>query len=173
MNKYISTPEFNTRVQQWAKSVNLQGDVILRNETHQSGTLQRSIDVKFRLDRAFDEHEWPISGLGFRFEKYGVYVHYGVGRGYIRVGGRIVRGHLMSKDAFEYGIAKGRLDRKSGRGVPMAGAVARHPINWIDGPIDQNIKSLADLAAEFYGDKALKRVISEYNRLKIDKSTQQ
>ena len=44
-----------------------------------------------------------------------------------------------------------------GRGSPITAPV-RTRRDWISSPIDRNIEALADIAAEYYGDKAMTQV---------------
>jgi hypothetical protein len=83
--------------------------------THKTeGKLAQSIQSNTRKDYG------EISMVGFDFPRHGVFFHHGVGRGWERIGGKVVR------------TAKG----------PMK--AARIPKNWINSEIDRTISKLAD-----------------------------
>jgi hypothetical protein len=73
-----------------------------------------------------------ISMVGFQFPRHGVFFHHGVGRGWKRVSGKVVR------------TAKG----------PMK--AARVPKNWLNSEIDRTISKLADDLVVVKADAVLK-----------------
>ena len=59
----------------------------IKGGTHGSGYASKNIRVQVKENNHTSSH-W----IGFKFPKYGVFVHYGVGRGWVRQGGTVVRG---------------------------------------------------------------------------------
>ena len=68
-------------------------------------------------------------GAGFQIQRHGVFVHYGVGKGYKRVGGRVV---------------------KTG-----PGPFRRHPVDWFNTIINNNAPILADRVARINADASI------------------
>ena len=114
--------------------------------------------------------------MSFRFERYGVFVHYGVGRGYIRENGMLKRGYrtLRSKSESQKLYKKGvsLSDIRYSKTIISENEIKRNPVDWLDSYISQNFRTLAQLAGEFYGDMAMRQVLNEYSRLKIDKKNE-
>lgn len=48
--------------------------------------------------------------------------------------------------------------------------VVRKPVDFIDGVINQHITELADISGEYYGDKAFKKILKDFDKLKIQKN---
>jgi hypothetical protein len=92
------------------------------------------------------------SSIGFSFPYHGIALHFGVGRGYVRQGGTVVR-------------------KYSGKKTPSrtSSAIKRKPVNWLDSVIEREKDSLADLALKYYGDSAMRQVLETYDRLAISK----
>lgn len=83
-----------------------------------------------------------IDGTGFKFPVHGIFRMYGVGNGQPRNGKATRSGKAAST----------RIYRK------------RTPADWLNPPIDTNMPELADIVADYYGDK----VMAEFRRLKTD-----
>ena len=48
--------------------------------------------------------------------------------------------------------------------------VLRKPVDFIDGVINRHITELADISGEYYGDKAFKKILKDFDKLKIQKN---
>ena len=118
----------------------------------------------------------------FRFPRHGVFRHYGAGRGWVVVNGRPVRGRRVlslrelagrrSNAVADSMLARGygRAEvRRAKRVYGGGGGRPRTPLDWLDGHIDAARGRLADTAAEFYGDAALRRVLEEIDKAKVVK----
>ena len=80
-----------------------------------------------------------------------MFVAYGVGNGYIREGGKVVRGsHNPNR-------------------IVASGPIRRRPVDWLDKNIENQIQGLADIAGDYYGDKAAENVLEQLNRVTIIK----
>lgn len=79
--------------------------------------------------RASMNRSREYEGTGFKFPVHGIFRAWGVGNGQPRVAGKRV--HHGKRH------------------------VKRTTSDWLDGPIDRNASKLADIAAEYYGDKMI------------------
>lgn len=147
-------------------------------QTNGSGQLALHID-KF-VDKLSD-HD-PAYKVKFNFLRYGVFRHYGAGRGYVIMNGIPVRGYRVRSvreiSRKEFGTEASEM-LKRGYTVKDVNAAkkvnegdmrrARTALNWIDKHIEANVDGLADLVQRFYGDDALKQMLKNFDKLKIVK----
>lgn len=144
----MSANEFNQRVKDWGETVRSRSLGTLVAETNvYSGELRSRL--KFATNTARDDG--LAHAVAFKFLRYGVFVAYGVGNGYIRQGGRVVRG-----------------SHDPNRNV-KPGPIRRRPVDWLDCNIEQQIQGLADIAADYYGDNAARDVLEQIDRVTIAK----
>ena len=121
--------------------------------------------------------------MKFGFDRYGVFRAYGVGRGWVRVGGVLVRGfrarserEIRNKTWNFYTTELKRtghslreinthkfLSRDNGK------LTVRTPLDWIDQHITKRIDELATYVQEFYGDEALRQMLKQFDNIKIVK----
>lgn len=144
----MSASEFNQRVKAWGETVRSRSLGTLVAETNvYSGELRSRL--KSATNTARDDG--LAHAVAFKFIRYGVFVAYGVGNGYIRQGGRVVRG-----------------SHDPNRNV-KPGPIRRRPVDWLDCNIEQQIQGLADIAADYYGDNAARDVLEQIDRVTIAK----
>ena len=144
----MSANEFNQRVKDWGETVRSRSLGTLVAETNvYSGELRSRL--KSATNTARDDG--LAHAVAFKFLRYGVFVAYGVGNGYIRQGGRVVRG-----------------SHDPNRNV-KPGPIRRRPVDWLDCNIEQQIQGLADIAADYYGDNAARDVLEQIDRVSIAK----
>lgn len=144
----MSANEFNQRVKDWGETVRSRSLGTLVAETNvYSGELRSRL--KSATNTARDDG--LAHAVAFKFLRYGVFVAYGVGNGYIRQGGRVVRG-----------------SHDPNRNV-KPGPIRRRPVDWLDCNIEQQIQGLADIAADYYGDNAARDVLEQIDRVTIAK----
>lgn len=166
--KLITPADYNKKVLDWSVDVKQQSSIILSTRTSSSGKLQSKLQNRVRMDK-----EGIASSVGFRFYRYGVYLAYGVGRGYVRIGNRVVRGTRVTN--FPQLVAqfrkKGEKDKdiKKMKIAFVDGAVKRVPVDWLDSTIAKKIGNLGDIAGEFYGDESLSHVLDQLNKITIQK----
>lgn len=166
----MTASEFNGKVDSWGRKVKQQAGGRLSSLTKvYSGKLRG--DLRNRVSRGSDDG--IANWVGFRFVRYGVFVAYGVGRGWVRQGGTVVRARRVKYDSEEWKQhRRNGLSRNDIRQLAISinkGGKGRVPKDWLDGVIDSNIEDLANVAGEFYGDASMKHVLEEYDRLKIAK----
>ena len=144
----MSAGEFNDRVKAWADTVRSRslGTLVAETQVY-SGDLRGRL--KAAVNKAHDDG--LAHAVALKFVRYGVFVAYGVGNGYIRLNGRVVRG-----------------SHNPNRHVPP-GPIRRRSVDWLDKNVEQQMQGLADIAAEYYGDRAAKDVLEQIDRVTIVK----
>lgn len=160
----ITVDQFNKQVKDWTFKVRGKARGRLRQATtgESSGKGQRTLSPSFKS--AFGE----IYSTGFKFSYYLVFVHFGVGRGYIRKNGNVVRGHRGDND--KYRMYRGKPAKTWKEYTGDHRPVARYGFDWLDIEVRNNVDRLADIAASYHGDKAAQAVIKDTNKLLIDKT---
>ncbi|MFZ4412920.1 MAG: hypothetical protein ACOYOV_07540 [Bacteroidales bacterium] len=144
----VSLTEFNTLTAAWAVKVKrfFAQNIKTEMSKEQSGKLLRSLTYYLK------KSDGKINTVAFGFERYGVFQHYGVGRGYIHTPAGVIRGRRPGKKEKLYAKAKNRSMDFVAYG---SGSIKRTPIDWFDGTVVNNISELADLVQEFFGDQCL------------------
>ena len=173
----MTIDEFNRLVSKWAMKIRAQARGSLAS-TKGKGKLR--ITLAQFVDKLSNAE--PAYKVKFDFQRYGVFRAYGVGRGYVMINGAIVRGYrvrsereirnrtwntetaYMQKDGYS-----NREINRAKKAIRNAPNVERTPLDWIDGHLQENIQGLADLVQGFYGDKALKEMIKNIDKIKIKK----
>ena len=167
----MTKDEYESRLAQWAENAKREMAGILSSGTHGTGYSPKNIKVQVRDNRKTGGH-W----IGFKFPKYGVFVHYGVGRGWVRQGGTVVRGNRVKKGSeLWYQMKKRGYSTKelSKTSIPVASnpskGKARKPLDWFDKVLKAHINELADIAADFYGDDCQEKLGEMLERMMIRK----
>jgi hypothetical protein len=152
INNWIQ--EQNTAVKGWANMVTRKlKSSALQFRHGKSGMVQRGTGTKYqrnedKLINSIGRKIYMASGLaegiGFKIERHGVFVHKGVGRGYIMEGGVVIRGYKTP-----LGIKK--QAKNSNRSVAskqkISGTINRHPAPWFNPVIENTVPELADKIA--------------------------
>jgi hypothetical protein len=145
--KDISADEYNTRLTDWG------GDVLgkirssIRNLTSKGkGDLVKSLRMKTHKD--FGE----VDSIGYSFKHYGVFVHKGVGRGYVMIGGNVmhVKGYMTKKSIIDFAKRRGTVISSK-----FDSSLKRKPEPWLNPVIDDNIERLANMVTEMRADQAV------------------
>ncbi len=144
--KIINEGEFNQRTMQWTMDVRsiFKANIKGKMSAKQTGELLSS--VKSRISKSGG----MLNRIGFDFHRYGVFMAYGVGRGYVHTPGGVIRG--MRSDAHRK--SKGR-EGKGQFSLYGSGPLRRKPVDWFDSELPENVEKLADLIMEYYGDMYL------------------
>ena len=147
-NYDFSFAEQNEAVKKWASMVqrfmkgaaaalpNGKDGTVIR-PGHTERRLENSLNTKSRLTYG------TITGLSFVFERHGVFVHKGVGRGYTMSGGMVVRTAKVEDPLTRQQLS--RTDRKR----------RREPYEWFNPVIQQSLPELANKLAEINADAIL------------------
>lgn len=167
--KLLTTQEFNKSVREWADTViyNIRRD---RRKNESSGNLMMSLERKEYIQK----RDKTIHGIAFRFERYGVFLHYGVGRGYIRENGVLKRGARLDQNKWmvskmrQKGYRESEIKKMKITYDKMG--LNRSPENWIDWFIRSHMKDLAEISGEYFADNAFKKVLGLIGNSTIDKN---
>ena len=139
----MTVEEFNSAVSKWAKTVeaSAKGKLTVSTSTY-SGDLLKGFTSSLKYSReGFDARS-----VSFKFAQHGVFVAYGVGRGWNR-----------RKDGSVQVTAKNSKK-------------PRTPKDWLDSVIESHIQDLGDIVGEYYGDKAMESLLAQFDRIKINKT---
>jgi hypothetical protein len=142
----ISTEEYNERVAYWTTTTGMKVRAALKSLTHEGkGDLLSSF--KGKNDKRFGD----IDRIAYHFDRHGVFLHKGVGRGYIMNGGTVVRGYKPGKILTAMAQNKNRVVQP----VVLKGGINRKPIEWFNPIIIENIEKLADMVASMRADQVV------------------
>ena len=115
-----------------------------------------------------------LAGASMVFPRHGVFVHYGVGRGWIRQGGKVVRMQRIHKgDALYYEHLKRGDSKKDIRqmAIPIdSGGKGRKPVDWIDKAVRDNFPEIAEAAMEWAAGATLGEIKKAIAKMSISKS---
>lgn len=163
----MTKEEFEGVIREWGREAKADMASILRSKTHGTGQLQK-ISVTVGESKKTTSHY-----AGFRILRYGVYVAYGVGRGWIRQNGKVVRGSRVKKYSEMWyqmrkkGYTSAEISKHAVGGSTGEG---RKPVDWFDAVLIKKIGQLADLAADYYGDYTQSQMLDVLNRATIKKN---
>lgn len=155
-DKAITMAEFNKQVRDWTYRVRSRALSRLNDATtgDASGKGKRSLKPSMKYDYG------EVYSTGFHFLYYLVFIHYGVGNGYIRSNGTVMRGR---KDSARNLLKKSRSYENDSR------PVARHGFDWLDIEIRNSFEEFADIVQEYHGDKAAQEIFNQKDKLLIEK----
>ncbi|MDR2691685.1 MAG: hypothetical protein LBB73_05220 [Dysgonamonadaceae bacterium] len=161
---------FNTSVRGWAMATRRGMVTNARDKVkhekkdskkRKAPKLAKSISVGFRKSYG------AISRINFLFARHGEFIHYGVGRGYIRTGNTIKRGRRYAGDEIglllHRGYTRREIDKMRHRCEDEKTA-GRIPVDWFDVEIRRGMQWLADYTGDFYGDKAMNAILEKMDK---------
>lgn len=148
--KDISQEEYNERVSEWGTrlGVKIRASIQMLTSKGKKDLLK---SLRLKTAKWFGE----VDKLSYHFDRHGVFVHKGVGRGYVMIGGNVhkVKGYQTKASILRMGK---RLGRSWVNESPKSGAeLLRNPKPWFNPVVEQNINGLADLVAEMNADKVV------------------
>ena len=184
----MTAAEFNAQVRRWAGEIKAMAQATLATGTHGTGNLSERFAAFVDTTRHVGDvqqlqGEAPAYKVKFGFDRYGVFRAYGVGRGWVRVNGVLVRGFRARSESeirnrtwniFTYDLRKQGLSTREINGFKFfdntrdTGKV-RTPLDWLDQHINRRINELADHVQEYYGDAAMKILLDEIGKVRIVK----
>lgn len=155
----MTVEEFNRLVMDWTRDLIDESRGNIHSESH---ALESSLQNLFR--RSGD----AIERVQVKFLKRGAYYHYGVGRGWVRQNGALVRGRRASATEAAQLRKRGytrdeAFNHKVTHGFNLKGK--REPVDWLNGPIKRNWDALAGFAQDFYGDLAMRDVLQQLSKV--------
>jgi hypothetical protein len=138
--KIVTSEEYNARVAAFGSDI---GQMIRTNismlTSKGKGELLKSFRMKTK--QSFGE----VDRITYHFERHGIFLHKGVGKGYSMVGGKLSRISRTSNNQNE------KLSFKA-----LTGSILkRKPIEWFNPIITGNMDKLADLIAEMRADQVV------------------
>ncbi len=139
----LSVDEFNRKVKSWTLRTRSRFKSNAPVGTGKDSTTRAAKKLSMSIHSRTKSKQGPIYKIGFQFERHGVFVHYGVGRGYIRQGGAVVRGSHKNE----------KVDRTTG--------FKRRPNDWFDVEVRRGMKELADITQQYYGDWAMEKILEQ------------
>ncbi len=152
---------YNLMIRRWASMVRRKLHSSVLRFTHgKDGAVTRGLkkysartEFKLKDKISYRAHQdyGQIDGVGFQFQRHGVFVHKGVGRGYVMSGGSVVLGRKPGNAVTAYAKAK---NRAAGKTV-LSGPVRRRPVEWFNPILDSNVPELADKVAQMNADAAV------------------
>jgi hypothetical protein len=166
---YLMTEaEFNQKIKDWSIQTR---NKIRRNAPTGTDNLPDNEKLSF-TQASVRKNYGTADKITFKFERHGVFVHYGVGRGYVRQGNQVVKGRKLNEGERTEKLKKGYTRKtvaKMKYADDVSGQIKRTPVDWFDVEIRVGIKKLADIAQEFYGDKVLEKILSQIDKAVIHK----
>ena len=172
----MTEAEYIQKIGEWAVKVSSMMKGNLRSGTSGTGYSSKSLKVNVKETRTGGH------SIGFSFAKYGVFVHYGVGRGWVRQGNTVVRGskvkkkseiwHQLKKRGYstkELSNAITQTHQPPSTPIKPHTNKQRKPVDWFDSVLKAHINELADIAAEFYGEYSLEKLEEMLSRMTITK----
>lgn len=174
--RLMTETEFNSAVRSWSIDVRKRSsrnlDRLVKHD-EKDWVNRTSKQLKSSLSSSFKSNTGIIERIRFQFERHGVFLHYGVGRGYVRVGDSVVKGRRLNDFERARKIQKGYKPKELRNYKVLhkdkSGTIERKPIDWIDVEIRTGLKVLANVAQEFYGDAAMKHVLDQMEKATITK----
>lgn len=158
----ITPEEYNKKVTGWATTTRSR---MARNLPKISGKLLRSLTKHIKKEYG------EASRITYNFERHGVFVHYGVGRGYIRVGNMVVAGRRLSQYEKDRLMKRGESKRDVNKlkVINHSAMVSRQENDWFDVEIKLGMNKLADIVQEYRGDEAMKMLLAKFDKITIRK----
>lgn len=184
----MTAAEFNAQVRRWADEIKSMAQASLATGTHGTGRLRDRfaafVDATRHTDPNVDgQGEAPAYKVKFGFDRYGVFRAYGVGRGWVRVGGVLVRGsrarseseirnktwNIFTTELRRQGLSSREINTIKFLEKEKDTGKVRTPLDWLDQHINRRINELADHVQEFYGDAAMRILLDEIGKIRIVK----
>ncbi len=155
--KLITQDEFNLNVSRWAITTKSRmvssAPASAGKREKPEGEEHLKTSVRFSKKKVFGD----ISAVGFGFARHGIYRSYGAGRGQGGTkGGTWENRHGMKISTNSASLGKMNTGK-------------RRALDWFDVHVKHGIKQLADIAQEYYGDKAMRDLLSKIDRYTITK----
>ena len=129
--------QFNKEANAWAKRVEGMLRSNIRSMVKNDTSLSSSIKKNVRYDRKYGRE---VKSVGFFFDKEGIYIHKGAGRGQ--------GGYVGSQWTDKYGIRRKTNPESMGK----MGTGNRQQVDWFNPTIEIESENLANTVAEYSAD---------------------
>ena len=185
--KLLTAAEFNAQVRRWADEIKTMAQATLATGTHGTGQLRERfaafVDTSKHLGDGEHAQENAAYKVKFGFDRYGVFRAYGVGRGWVRVGGVLTRGfrarseteirnktwNIYTTELRRKGYSMKEINTFKFFDHSVGTGKVRTPLDWLDVHINRRINELADHVQEYYGDMAMRVLLEEVGKIRIVK----
>ena len=182
--KLLTAAEFNAQVRRWADEIKMMAQQTLGTNTHGTGHLLEFIaafvDKRKEAQEVGEEAAYKVK---FGFDRYGVFRAYGVGRGWVRINGVLVRGfrarseseirnkkwNIYTQLLLQRGYNHREINQHKFISSEKGTGKVRTPLDWLDQHINRRINELADYVQEYYGDMAMRVLLKEVGKMRIVK----
>ena len=148
--RLMTDEEFRKKLEEWSQKIHHGAVQIITSETKAFSGGLRGITEDTVVRNEGDQTR-SYARVRFRFPRHGAYVHYGVGRGWIREGGTVVRGW--------------RPPVKQITPTPKG----RQAVDFLDRNIKANSQEFIDLAMTWTEDRALNAIRKELRKMTFSK----
>lgn len=148
--RLMTDDEFRKKLEAWSQKIHRGAVQVITSETKAFSGGLRGITEE-TVVRNEGEQVRSYARVRFRFPRHGAYVHYGVGRGWIREGGNVVRGWRHPVKQIEP-TPKGRQE-----------------VDFLDRHIKANTQEFINLAMEWTEDRALNAIRKELRKMTFSK----
>ena len=169
-NDRITKEQYEQRLRDWAEKARSEMRSKIYKDTYGTGTLEKKLKVSVKESRRDSNHY-----IGLNFRRYGVFVDYGVGCGWIRQGGTVVRGSRVKKGSdLEKQLRSKGYSKKDISSYVVGGSSSgegRKPVDWFDSVLLSHMEELAAIAQEYYGDYSMDKLDEMVRRMTIRKET--
>lgn len=159
----MTEAEFKSQLKDWG--LGTRELMRQRLQGHGTGALAKSIKVSVKESKKTETHM-----VDFKFNRYGVFVSNGVGRGWVRENGVVKRGSRVKKGSAAEALLKSRgYSDKDLRSYIIGGkgGKGRKPLDWHNGVLAMRTDELGDIAAEYYGDFSMEQLKDMVERMSI------
>lgn len=150
-NASIDLEKQDALITQWASMVQryMRGAAVILQHG-KDGTIQRPGRTERQLENSIGastrKQYGVINSVSIKFERHGVFVHKGVGRGYEMKGGVIIRTAKSDPPGTgNHSVPHGKHDRM----------VERHPYEWFNPVIEQTLPELANKLVQINADAVI------------------
>lgn len=152
---------YNSYLKKWGGFIQRKFAASAARFTHgKGGAVTRGIQknhsrTELKLNKSItnraDMHFGMIDYIGFNMERHGVFVHKGVGRGYVMEGGMVIRARKPGKEQQLYAKAQNRVLGP----IKIDADMKRRAVEWFNPILDAAMPGLADKIAEMNAEAAV------------------
>lgn len=128
------TDIYNKAVAEWAKHRRADLRSSISTKVRNNESLSKSLKEKVYYNRKGGKE---VQRVGFSFNREGIYIHKGAGRGH----GGVIGGSWIDR--------QGRRKTRSPQSAGKMGTGNRQEIEWFDPIVDRTLPQLADIVSEY------------------------
>ena len=159
LHNNMTEAEFEKSLKQWSVKIKRRAIANIHSKTETKDPEYKNL--KDSISNSVRKNYGEVSSVGFGFEPQGIYLHYGVGRGYTRVGGKVEIQRKKFKQVKNKKTGKIYLYKNKLRD--------RKPHDWLDVEIRTGIKELANDVQEYHGDRSMQKLLEMVERMTIER----